>query len=345
VEAQTSSRNRREEARVRRMAAIAACVIGIGLVIAPFAFRLFERGDAGERVVNRFEQTMSTAGLAALQTNFKAIGDFEQQLTDRAFPLFASQLGMSQGEFSSYVRDRFPAIQAGIEQIPPTAAFVGPVIPEIVADQDEFEAVASLPFLGLPISSFAWLLLGLGVLLVVLGVAALRSAGGVALGALAVVGLGMLVVPFIFSIPSKASDAAKLRDLGDVALSQKAADAAAAANDVINGTVEQTGGELLPAIASRLGTSQAAVDALVEQHAPAVETGIKAWPTIRPGAQQLASIQAASVADNADFGGLPLKLLPWLVIVPGAILLVLAAAALRQARRDPEPAGEPDSAG
>jgi hypothetical protein len=321
---------------MRRTVAIFAIVVGVGLIIEPFALNLFNRGDAGERVTDGFRETMSDDGLAALQANFKAIGDFQTELTGRAFPYFAGRLGMTPAQFNSYVEQNFPAIAKGNREIPPTAAFVGPVIPEIVADQGAFQAVDTLPFLGLPISSFAWLILGLGVILVVLGFITLRSTGGASLGALAVIGLGMLIVPFIFSIPSKANDAVKLRSLGDVALSQKAAGAAAAANTVINGTVTQTGQEMLPALATRMGISQKAMNQLVAQRFPAVAGGIKAWPSVRPGAYHLAAVQAASVADNEDFGGLPLKLLPWLIIVPGAILLLLAGLALRQER----PAGD-----
>lgn len=69
-------------------------------------------------------------------------------------------------------------------------------------------------FLGLPINSFAWLVLGLGIVLLAFGIVVLRKDGALAVGILAVLGLGMVVVPLAFSIPQKAGDAVKLRELG-----------------------------------------------------------------------------------------------------------------------------------
>jgi len=71
------------------------------------------------------------------------------------------------------------------------------------------------------------------------------------------------------------------------------------------------------------------MSALVARDPPAVARGLTAWPSIRPGAYRLASIQGRSVADNREMTGTPFGALPWLIIAPGAVLAALGGAALR----------------
>ena len=61
---------------------------------------------------------------------------------------------------------------------------------------------------------------------------------------------------------------------------------------------------------------------------PAVAAGLRQWPSIRPGAYQLAANSGQSVADNQQMNNTPFKALPWLIIVPGAVLALLSALAL-----------------
>jgi hypothetical protein len=315
---------------MRRGVSVLAIVVGIALIVEPFAFKLFPRAAAGQRVTDRFRQSMSRPGLDQLQANFATVGDFTKQLTDGAMPYFARRLHMTQGQFSRYVRSNFPAVATGIEEIPAAAAFVGPVIPQLVAAHDEFVSVDSLPALGLPITAIPWLLIGLGAVLLVIGALTLaRAIGGVLLPAAALVlGLGMVIIPFAFSLPSKADDASNIAALGRVALSEQAATKALAATKVIDATVTQTRNTMLPAVARSLQLPMARFDAILQRDFPAVGRGLRRWDSIRPGAYHLTQIQGASVTDNRKMNDTPFRALPWLIIVPGALLAVLAGAAL-----------------
>jgi hypothetical protein len=313
---------------MRRVAASAAVIVGAGLIVSVFALQLFPRAQAGERLTDNFREAMSDQSLEALQTNFATIGAFTTQLGKEAMPSFQQRLGMSDAEFRRFVRSNAPAVAAGLKEIPPAAAFVGPVIPRIVDDQDEFESADELPALGLPISSVPWLMLGAGVALIAVGVAALRSSGRLPLVTIALLGAGIAAVPLIFSMPQKGNDAKELKDLGNVALSQQAADRAHVATVTIDHTVTDTQANLLPAVADRLGQSQDAFTASVIRDFPDVSAGIKAWPSVRPGAYELAAVQADSVDDQAEARDTPLGTLPWLIIVPGFVLLVVGALAL-----------------
>jgi hypothetical protein len=320
---------------MRRGVAVLTIVVGIALIAEPFAFKLFPRAAAGERVTDRFRQTMSRPGLDQLQANFATVGDFTKQLSGGAVPYFAHRLHMTQAQFSRYVQSNFPAVATGMKEIPAAAAFVGPVIPQLAGAHDEFVSVDSLPGLGLPITAIPWLLIGLGAVLLVVGtlVLARPAAGVLVLAAVLVLGLGMVIVPFAFSLPSKADDASNIAAVGRVALSKQAATKALAATNVIDATVTQTRDNMLPAMARRLRLPSARLNAILRHDFPAVPRGLRQWNSVRPGAYHLTQIQGASVADNRKMNDTPFHALPWIIIVPGALLALLATATLLGERR------------
>ena len=109
---------------MRRLLAIAAIVVGVGLIVEPLALKLFPRAAAGHRVLDRFRPTMSRAGLSALQRNFATVGAFTDELISRGEPVLAGRLKLGATQFDAYVSSNFPAVSRGLREIPPAAAFV-----------------------------------------------------------------------------------------------------------------------------------------------------------------------------------------------------------------------------
>jgi hypothetical protein len=332
---------------MRKTVAVVAVVCGIGLVISPFALSLFPRAAAGERVTSRFRETMSASGLEQLRTNFGTMGALLDQFTHQTAPQLASELHMTPAQFNVYVAQHFPAVAAGVRGLPPLVAFVSPVAAQLEALHPQFASVDSLPFLGLPLTTVPWILIGLGLGLVGLGMWAWRGRGRLPLIAATVVGGAMIVFPIALSYPHKASDAKQVAAVGRAALSQQAATGAATANRLIDGMVNEVNTAMIPALAQQLHTTPQALGATLAQRDPAVVRGLQAWPTIRPGAVALASVQAASVKDAQTMRGLDFTSLPWYIMGPGIALLLAGGAALggeavRRRSLGSSPVVEPD---
>jgi hypothetical protein len=98
-------------------------VCGLGLLVVPFTLSLFDRAPAGERVTDRFRQTMSVDGLDHLATNFGTMGALVDQFAHATSPQLAHDLHMSPGAYRAYVSREFPAVAAGVKGIPPLVAF------------------------------------------------------------------------------------------------------------------------------------------------------------------------------------------------------------------------------
>lgn len=154
---------------MRKVVATIAVVCGVGLLVVPFALSLFDRAPAGERVTNRFRETMSVQGLHDLAANFGTMGALVNQFVGQTSPQLGSELHMSPAGWNAYVGRRFPAVAAGVQGIPPLVAFVTPVAAQLEGLHPQFAAVDSLPFLGLSMSTIPWILLALGAGLITLG--------------------------------------------------------------------------------------------------------------------------------------------------------------------------------
>ena len=136
------------------------------------SYSLFDRAPAGERVTDSFRATLSSRGFPALEANFNALNGLGTQFVGEAVPAFARDLGISgRAQFNGFVAANFPAVAKGVREIPPALAFVAPVIPRLGAIHGDFNAVDDIPGLGLPISSVPWILIGLAVALLLLGLA------------------------------------------------------------------------------------------------------------------------------------------------------------------------------
>jgi hypothetical protein len=113
-----------------------------------------------------------------------------------------------------------------------------------------------------------------------------------------------------------------------VALSPKAAETATQTVAVVDATVKEVEGKMVPALAARLGTTPAAVNAEIAKQFPDVATGLAQWPRIRPGAADLAARQRATVTAFAAGDGAPFRTLPWLVIGPALVVALMCGTAL-----------------
>jgi hypothetical protein len=320
---------------MRKAVATVVVVCGLGLLVVPFTLSLFDRAPAGERVTDRFRQTMSVDGLHHLATNFGTMGGLVDQFVHATSPQLAHDLHMSPGAYRAYVSREFPAVATGVKGIPPLVAFVTPVAAQLEALHPQFASIDSLPFLGLPLTTVPWILLALGATLIGLGVMIWRTRGRTPLLIAAVLGTAMIAVPLALSYPRKASNATKVAAVGRVALSRPAATGAQTANRLVDGMVTQVDTQMIPAVAQRLGLRPAALRASIATNDPAVAKGLAASPSIKPGAVELVRRQVASVSDAAEMNGLNFTGLPWYIMGPGIALLLSGGLAIA-ARSRPE---------
>ena len=230
-----------------RVAAIAAILTGIALIAVTFALSLFPRAYAGERVADNFRVVMSPMGVVQQKAAFALVGGFVGDYNTKAAPLFARELHMTPQQYARFVAANYPPVAFGSQEIPVAATrVVGPVVAQAQKIQPKYARATSIPGLGLPIAGAAWILVLAGVLLIGVGaVGVLRPRPAVA-ATLAVLGFGMVVVPFALNLPAKTRDSGPVLKLGRVAVSQAAATAAHRTALAVDDMVSTMRFEMLP---------------------------------------------------------------------------------------------------
>jgi hypothetical protein len=320
---------------MRRAAAGLALVFGIWLLAFPFVFSLFHRTQAAETVTREFRGVLSKPGVAQLDRNYATIRGLGTQFIGELRPALARDLGMSTAQFDRYLAAHFPATARGVRELPGAVALVDPVIPRLdrITASGDFAQVDDLPGLGLPIDSLPWIVLGLGVVVSGLAALALVTGSRAALGGVLVVCTGIVVAAFAFSLPAKFQATHRVVAVGRAALSQRAADTATATVATVDAMAREVPGRLVPAVAARLGVPPERLSAQIVARYPAIARGLAEWPSIKPGAADLARRQRATVDDFRTGDGAPFRTLPWLIIGPAAVCALLALGALVLSRR------------
>lgn len=330
---------------MRKVVAVAAIVIGVGMLIVPFATSLWSRTDGAEVTFDTMRPLVSEEGIALAHKNFGTVEAGGTQFLEEVKPATAKQFGVSDARLDAVLAQNYPAISKGAQAIPGYLEFVGPTIDSLDAGRDEFKAADDIPGLGLPITIVPWLFVGLGAGLLGAGALALATPRKWPVVVILALGLGAVIVPLALGIPGKARDA---RDIGDVArpgLSQQGADTAGEIVVVLDRMVAEADTRLIPDFAKRVGRPEPVVRAQLGRDFPAFATFLERWPSISKGPTggPLAAKQKAVVSDFAEADETPVLELPWLVIVPGAFLALLAGVALAR-RREPATRSEPRAA-
>ena len=307
-----------------RIAHIAAVAVGTGLIVMTLALGLFGRAASGEKVTDAFRGTLGDRGVARLKGDYGEIRGLGTGFVGQALPALPAQLGVTRAQLDEKLARDFPATTRAARDVPGAIALVDPVIPRLDGVRADFRRVDRIPGLGMPITVLPWLLVALGAALVVVGL----TPRAWSLPALAALAMAMVVVPLALGLPGKLGAGPHVVDVGRVSLSQRAADTATLTVQDLDAMVPEVQTSLIPWLAGRLHVTPLAVTRTLDARYPAVVRGLRDWPRIREGASALAVAQEASVGDLRRLGGTPFRALTWVVVVPGAVLALLALAAL-----------------
>jgi hypothetical protein len=313
---------------MRRVAAALAVIVGIALIGFTIAEHLVSRSQDARKIADYYRPLMSAEGLADLSRGFDAVKTAGAQLDTEAEPRLAAALGLSDAQWKTYVTREMPGIASFDTQAPGVVALVGPVIGQMQAARSDYARASDIPTSWLPLSSAPWLFLGIGTLLIAVGAFALARPTRLASAALLAVGLGIVVAPLVIGIPGKVDAAVRVTKLGRVGLAPATGQKAVGATKLFDGMADDVTGKLEPAFARAL---------------PGVEFG-KEFPTLSrftaewhrstsAKSHALSDSQVALASTFANADKIPLRPIPWLFIVPGLLLALLAGVSLIPAKR------------
>ncbi len=134
-------------------------LVGVGLVLAPAAFQMFERAPKGGEMIDDFRPLMTRPRVQNIQGYFVTLGAGEGQLRNVLVPAAVAG-GATESDF--------PAVAAFSDDWQAIVTDFAPMIGVMSDNVENFEAVDALPDFPL----FPWFFVVPGVLLVVLAILA-----------------------------------------------------------------------------------------------------------------------------------------------------------------------------
>jgi hypothetical protein len=165
------------------------------------------------------------------------------------------------------------------------------------------------------------------------------------LALLAIVGAALVVVPLAIELPDKIDAAERVSVVGRVGLDPATGERAVTATRLFDGAAADLSTALPVAYARATGTTVEQAQARIAERFPAVTRFVDAWPALSGPSHELSDSQVALAGTFHDADQIPLGAVPWLFLVPGALLAAGAASALlvdrgrdRQRGRAPEAA-------
>jgi hypothetical protein len=318
---------------MRRVAAVVAVLTGLLLLGFLVSEHLFTRSRDAEKIADAYRPLMSRPGLTGLRNGFESVKAAGTQLHDDALPTLQRQLGLDDSRFHAYVARNLPGIAAFDEQAPGVVALVDPVIGKMEAARADYHRADQIPTGWLPLSSAPWLFLGIGLALVGLGTYALVRPGARVTGLLAIAGLALVIAPLVIGIPGKVDAAARVTKLGAVGLAPATGQKAVGATALFDGMADDVSDRFAPAFAD------------FRAEFPALAEFTSNWQGgISAQSHALSDSQVALAPTFANANRIPLRPIPWLFIVSGALLALSALVTLAPAWRA-QPARVPATAG
>lgn len=270
----------------RRIAAVVLGLIGVALLATTFVNNLFNVGPSFEDLMKSFRPHLTSAAITTAHSDVNGLSAAGTEMQSKMLPTLAAELKMTPAQLSAYLSGNFAQVSAGVTQLPGIVTRFDGVVTTLDKQRPLFASADAIPTKSLPATTVPWGLAFAGI--AALGAGALmwwrpRVGGAVAAG----VGLLLVAVPLMLSLPGKASDADKLNaNLKPVYTASFIAQANSALSTV-SGMGTQMQSSLLPALATQLKMPPAQLQQFLGQQFPATSAALATMSTTVPRFQSL----------------------------------------------------------
>ena len=299
-------------------------LVGLTFVTLTFSNRLFSVGPAFEEMTDGFRPVMQTASLATLNGDIDGLAVAAQDFQTKILPLAAQQAKVTPEQLAGSLAAGFPAVMKGISETPAITTQFRGVVEVLSAEQQRFAKADQIPTASLPATTVPWTLLSIGVVLMGLGAVMFRP-GKKAIAAGLVIGIALVAVPFVLSLPGKASAADKMNaDLKPVYTQQLVTGAAASLATVQAMAVEMNA-KLLPAFAQQAGVSVPQFQQQLGLAAPGLAAAIQNMPAALERFTTAVDTFRANLDEYDSIKSVSLVPIVWTLIAGGAVTFLVAA--------------------
>lgn len=311
---------------VRRAPLIAIALIGVGLVLAPFAFRMFERGPEGAVMIDEFQPFMTEERVEGFQGHMALIDAAVAEGDAGVRAHLAEEADIDDGVFD----EQFASFVAFAEVWPAIEADMGDLLTKVNGNVNNYEAVAALPPFGL----FPWFFVVPGLLVAVFALVGLRTGARRWATVLAGLGVALVLAPAVFGMFTRAPAGGEMMDDFETFMVRERVQTIQG----YFGTMSSGEGGIRLGLVPALAESGLSPDEIAARF-PAVAELREAWVGIVGDMTPMIGAMSDNV-DNYDAVAAlpPFPLFPWFFVVPGVLIAVLALVARRRPQQATDPA-------
>lgn len=333
---------------VGRGVAIIGVIVGLFLLISPFALDYPAKTQGVDDLTNSFRSTMTDEGLAQVRSDMDTINAFAAQFQNEAAPAIAGALTEagalgSPEEFGPFVGNNFPAVAAGLSQFDdPILPHFNAIVGGLEANQHDFERADSIPTSWLPTTSVHWIILLFGLVITGVAVFGLTQAGSGKVGAsLGVIGVVLIAVTLILQVPGKANSVDNLTDDFRDVFSAQGAEITRERFEVVRATSDELQSAMVPALAGALGMTPEELGGFLGEQFPDVANGLGQLDDIIERFDGLVTgiennVTSFALADSVPTEGKSTAWFPWHLLAPGIVLAIAGAAGALMTRKQGE---------
>ncbi|MDX2380702.1 MAG: hypothetical protein QNM02_13200 [Acidimicrobiia bacterium] len=327
------------KSRTRTWTIIGALVIGAGMIVAPFAFRMFERAPLGGDMIEAFEPYMTTEQVDRFRGYLVEI----DAANDESIAVLGPDAVAAGVTTDADIDATFVSITALNTQWADIDDDMTDLIDRMESNVDNYAAVAALP----PFPMFPWFFVIPGAAIVAAAAIALarrsdpadrrgRAATWVLLG----LGISVAAAPLAFQMFDRAPQGRDMIDDFRPMMTRERVQDVQGYFVTLGAAEGQLRAQAIPAIAAATGSSP---------DYPAIVQWSSDWPAILADFNPMVAAMSDNVDNYDAVDALPsFDLFPWFFVVPGLLVAGCAAVALRSGsrqRRAETAADEPDDDG
>jgi len=323
----------RRSGLLSKVAAVLVMLVGAGLVATTLISNLFAVGPAFENLITDFRPALTQQSIDTAHADIAGLAAVQTEFSTKLVPALSQQLKMTPDQFNGFVSQNFPKVAAGMGALPTAIPTFDGLINTLDKQRPLFASADAIPTKSLPATTVPWALLGAGVLVFLIGLAALRSpkAGG---AAALVVGLVLLVVPMVLSLPGKAADADQLNANLKPIYTQALVDNAKGALGTIGAMGAEMQTTMLPALATQLKMTPEQLQSFLGTNFPATAKALQTMPATMERFNGLVKVFDNNLGNYETLKPVGLARLILILMVSGGLVAVLGAVSVVTARRE-----------
>jgi hypothetical protein len=323
---------------VRKISLVLIIVAGAFWAASAFVLDYPSKTQAVDHLTNSFRPAFTDAALAQSAADVHTSSTFAADFRTKAAPALAQQLHVTPEQFLTTVAQQYPAVGAGLTQLPQILAYFDSVHRTMADQQTNFHQADAIPTKSLPNTTVTWLFVVPGIVAIVLGVAGffLRRRAVPVLAA--VLGVGVIVTTLVISTPAKTRGVDRLNEAFRPIITTQSAAQARSYLTTLQAMQTQLTNQALPGLAAELHVTPQQLSTTLAAGFPTVATGLQQLPAILGRIGTLVDAVGNNVGNFRLADAIPTKDLPtsdveWQFVIPGGALVLAGVAGGAFARR------------